>query len=300
MPDRWQLRILPDLPLKVGIDYTEVNADEQHKESTAPRRGIAVYGPQHNFASGINPGHNLTGPKIDWANRSHVDLHYNTARPNYQIVPSPYDDSKSLGLKLDMSGAWQGILGPVAEVGDTTTPVLPLLDRNTLSITIALEEDRRCEALYPDDPDDLPDVDSVLELRIEAGDGYRNVRLLEGTIVSIDGAGEYKTTTDTITLEDDSDELANIARLAYEWYSKPRSVLRLTSRRPTAKLWPGVLVRELNPEITPIAREVNTTITEIALSLPSVPGTTAAAPQFEIVTGSGDIDFLRYIPRIRT
>lgn len=295
LPDRWRFAILPDLPLKSGVDYSLANSDIDHRASRATQRGMAVYGPQHALTGGTTPGHNLTGPKIDWANRSHVDLWYHVGRPNYQLAPSPYETGVDVGLRLDVSGASQAVLGS----GFAAVATVPSIDTATLIVTFALQEDRRCEALYPDDPADLPDVDSILELRLDAGDSYRRVDLKKGTVVGFDHAGDYKVVPADIKLEDDSDELANIARLAWEWYSKTRSILRLNSRRPTARLWPGVLVRDLNPALTPIAREVNTTITEIAITLPTNPGVTPGSPRMEIVTSTGDVDFVRYIPRLR-
>ncbi len=301
MPSRYGIRILPDLPLKRSIDYTAANADDLHRASTMPQRDIAIYGLQQAFGS-TSPPANTSTPN-DWANRAHVNLYYNSSRPNYEINPQPYDDGDYIGLQMDVSGAWQGVMSgsDLNSFSGFTNPYnfIPIIDRTTLKVTLAIEEDRRCESLYPEDVIDLPDVDALLELRLEAGEGFRRVDLLAGTIVGYTET-DWQRVPDDITLEDDSDELWTVARLAYEWYSTARSILRLTSRRPTAKLWPGVLIRELNPELTPIARDVNTTITEIALSLPTAPGVTTAAPQFEIVTGSGDIDFVRYIPRIRT
>ena len=295
MPGRYGLRILPDLPLKADIDYTDPIEIDTHETSRAIRRRIAVYGPQHALTGGTNPGHDLNGPKIDWANRSHVDLFYHLGRPNYQISPSPFDDGQAIGLRFDVVGASQSIFGPTLIAA---SPGTPQLDPSTLIVTLAFEEDRRCEAVYPPDAD-LPDVDALLELRLEAGDGYRRVDLLKGTVVGYDHEGNYKTVPTDVVLENDADELGNIARLAYEWYNRTRQILRLASRRPTARLWPGVLVRDLNPALTPIAREINTTITEISITLPTNPGVTPGAPRMEIVTSTGDVDFVRYTPRLR-
>jgi hypothetical protein len=294
LPDRFRFSILPDLPLKSNIDYSLANSDVEHRFLQGARRGIAVYGPQHALTGSFTPGHDAAGAKIDWANRSHVDLFYHIGRPNYQLTPSPYENGLDVGLRLDVNGASQGILS------NFTTPLASVqLQFSTFIVTLALEEDRRCEFLYPEDPDDLPDLDAVLELRLDVGDSYRRVDLKKGTVVGFDHTGAYKVVPDDITLENDSEELGRIARLAYEWYNRTRSILRLASRRPTARLWPGVLVRNLNPALTPIAREVNTTITEISITLPTNPGVTPGAPRMEIVTSTGDVDFVRYTPRLR-
>lgn len=290
VPSRSHLRILDQLPIKQGVDYSLENAPDLHANSLRPYRKIEIYGRAHSLASfSLTPPHD--GPALDWTKRSFREFHYHINDPNYRLSANAYENETQLGLEINVDGGPQFILGGGA--GAAT----PGINLESLQATIAVQEDRYCEAKYPAD-DTIPDeLDAVLRKVIDFGDRYQLVELVKTTVVAVDNDG-FVTVPETIYIRDDRPQLEKFAKQYHRWYSRIRRVMRLTSRRVTAMLWPGYMIDNLNPgEGGAIERLVNTVITEVTLNLPTGQGDATQA-SFSVVTDRGDLDFMQYRPRL--
>jgi hypothetical protein len=292
IPLRSRIKLLRELPLKMGFDYSEPINTVVHRSTRSPYRSIAVYGRQHSLGGTVT---DMNGPPNDWASRSNVDLFYHVGRPNYQIIPEPYDDGQNLGYLLHVSGGSQSILSDFGHPESFAFPHSPNIPPFSLTLTVAIEEDRLCEGVYPAVPS--TDVDALLVKEIDLGPTFRLTQIKKGTIVGFDDEN-FITASEDYYIEDNRSNLEILAQMMYNWYAVPRSVLRLTSRRASAKLWPGQLINTINPGFGPQEKAVNSVITEISITIPLVESEQPVAPTFELVTGFGDIDVLQFRPRL--
>lgn len=296
VPSRSHLKILSQIPLKQGVNYSLTNAADLHRDSLRPYRKIEIYGRAHslNVASN-NPPHD--GPALDWTKRSFRDIHYHPNQPNYKLSAEAYENETQIGIEINVDGGPQSVLSGNPSLGSFSGHYMPGINTDSLEATIAVQEDRYCEAKYPADDDIPTGLDTVLRKVIDFGDRYQLVELVKTTIVAVSDTG-FVTVPETIYVRDDRSQLEKFAKQYHHWYSKIRRVMRLTSRRVTAMLWPGYMVYDLNPgESEAIARSVSTVITEVTLNLP-VGEERASQPTFSFVTERGDLDFLQYRPRV--
>lgn len=289
VPSRSHLLILPRLPLKQGVDYSLETSPDLHESTVRPFRKIEIYGRAHSLDSfSSSPPH--SGPPLDWTKRAFRDIQYHKNQPNYRLSAEAYENETQIGLEINVDG------GPQTVMGGGGGLYQPGINPEALEATIAVQEDRYCEAKYP--PDSLlPDgLDTVLRKVIDFGDKYQLVELVKTTIVAVTQT-DFVKVPETIYIRDDREQLEKFARQYYRWYAGVRRVMRLTSRRVTAMLWPGYLINQINPGEGSIQRAVNTVITEVTLNLPIGQGDSTEA-NFSFVTSRGDLDFMQYRPRL--
>jgi hypothetical protein len=91
----------------------------------------------------------------------------------------------------------------------------------TMVCTVAVEEERRCYGAYPD-ADDLPVLDVVRVMRIQAGDDYRQDFMPEGTVLGVDAAGALVKSPQPQWINDARTKLYELAKFAYQWYGTER------------------------------------------------------------------------------
>jgi hypothetical protein len=285
LPYPANLRILPNLPLKANVNYLDATAITLHRNSTAQFREIEVYG----LAHGANFSGTMAGDPTIWTNRAKRDVQHDINDPDYELYVKPLKADLGLGISLDVSGAFQGILG-----GNSGASHIPVLPPGSLEVTLAFEEDRYLEAVWPAT---IPtEVDGVLRKTFDFGEEYQQIEIAKNTIVGIAGRA-FQRIADRTWVRNDYDRLLELAKQLQKWIAQSRSIVRLNSRRCTAKLWPGQLVKKLNPTKGHEAT-CNCVITEVAMSFPIGTAENPGKPTMRIVTNRGEMDPLFFQPRL--
>jgi len=166
----------------------------------------------------------------------------------------------------------------------------------TMVFTVAIDEDRSAEAMYPLDGDlILTRTDIRRVMFVSAGKSYTRDYVAPGTVVGVDGeSGELLRSTTGGTINDTRDKLRRIARLAYIWYGHNRVICELTTSRLTDALGIGDLVRYVHTTgVQEDAYLVNGPVTEVtiewALGAEDVP----PMPRISYITGYANLDPLR-------
>ena len=205
------------------------------------------------------------------------------------------NDRRSLDIIPDGAPQYAIAGSQFVPLADDTIPV-SAWDINTIEATVTLQDDRFTEARSPDNV--TTTVDAVRKLVIDCGDAFRRDWVVRYTTVEIDAEGNTNTFFDTgdgAFLRDDKPALQSIAELAALWYLVPRQIMRLISNRITSALNVGDLITAVNPA-TAQAATVNTTISEISLTLGESENGPPQPPVFELVTTATAFDPLAFLP----
>lgn len=292
LPHPVNIRILDKLPLKEGIDYstgTDATVSE-HKNSTRQFRDIEVYGISHGSAWTLGSTGPVAGKPKLWTSPAKRDILYDVNDPDYSIEASPLSTDAGIGISLNVNGASQIVLGNQDDV------YKPRLPPESLLCTVAIEEDRNVSQHWPTT---APDVDGILRKVFEFGESFQLVEILDGTTLGINNTGAFKRRGDRLFIRDDRPEMLELAKQLHRWYSTPRNVARITSRRATSKLWPGQMVTNLNPGgSNPHAATCNCVITEVSITFPIATPENPGKATFSVVTSRGEIDPLFFQPRL--
>lgn len=160
-------------------------------------------------------------------------------------------------------------------------------DLQTMIATVAIRDSRRCEVVYPETVEPLGSF--VNELVIEAGDSYKQIYVVPGTVVDVspNNFGLYR--SDGGYLQDDRDALMAIARRAYEWYSRPRFSLGLQTGWFQGDVWIGSLV--ISVVDTNSTTQILAPITEITLDFPFG----KRAPSVSYATSFAELDPVKMV-----
>jgi hypothetical protein len=296
LPHMYRARFLPNLPLKEGIDYstgTDATASE-HRNSTKGFRDLEAYGKSHGDGWVTATG-TMTGRGKLWSDPAKRDVLYDVNDPDYSLEVNPLPSDYGLGLQINVVGASQLTLG-------TTDPntYVPRLPVERLLLTVAIEDDRHVSQHWPATS---PGVDGVLRRVFDLGDTQQLIEILPSTVLGINGDGTFKRRGDRFFVRDDRPRMLELAKQLQKWYSTPRNIARIVSRRSTARLWPGQLVKKLNPSpVSPPANphEVicNCVITEVSMSFPIGTPESPGKPSMSIVTSRGEVDPMIFQPRL--
>lgn len=292
-----RLKILDLLPLKDRIKYETGDKKSEHKTSRAAFRRLNLYSRAHSATFGPGGGLQvMDGVPTSWVDRAKRHTLYSINDPDYTVDVKPFKSEHSIGVSIDVVGGPQTIMSN--SVSDFFIPHLPPLMYNSLFVTLAMEDDRHFEKVYPASADVL-DTDNTFRKVINFGDRFQEIELLDTTIVGFDSNDFLRRDSRTF-VRDDGTEMETLARQVYEFYNRTRHILRVNTRRVTALIWPGQFIKDLNPIEAPTnqhAVEVNCIVSEVAITLPVGTSGSETKPSFSIVTNRGDIDFLYYAPR---
>ena len=304
LPHPLRVRFLSKLPLKEGIDYAiesfgndSPEADairEEHLASVRPFRDLEAYGKLHGENFDLAVG--MTGKPVLWSAKSKRYVLYDTNDPDYYFDLRPLENDYGLGVSVNVIGASQTVFA--GEVG----PDVPPMPRNALEFTLAMEDDRDVMVHWPNTS---ASVDGVLRRVFEFGEKYQLIEILGGTALGVKATTDAGTTTtkfqraaDRYFVRDDRPLMLELAKQLHKWYSTPRNIARISSRRCTAKIWPGQLIKKLNPT-TSHESISNCVITEVSLRLPIGTPDNPGKPTFAIVTSRGEVDPLFFEPRLK-
>lgn len=290
LPFPLRLRMLDDLPLKEGVDYSEsdiITLRIAHEKARATYRKAEAYG--RSFEVDLT----LTGPLQVWTHKSQREIIYDMHDPEYRLQVSELENEVAVGVQIDVQGSYQGAL---ASGGGLIAPHVPKLDPDSLILTVAFQSDY--EWMYVSYIAFTADIDANKVKVFDFGDRLQKITILQGTTVAID------TPTDTLVdvtenrvIRDDTRIAQQLAHCMTRYYESSRNILRLTSRRPTAVLWPGQLIKKTNVD-TVLETIVGGCISEVAIQMPIGSDGRPGKPTFQVVTSRGELDPLAYLPTI--
>jgi hypothetical protein len=265
------VRYLDRLPLKAGIDYTGAIDDakrKEHEESRAdyrPPLALISSGGKYQFLDRPKSGSVATRPESggrDWG--AHVRM---------------LDDVA--GFEVTVHGEPAHVLAAPGEFAPVdaadTADVQPDMSWQNLVATVCAELHEYCEGVWPDSAFDAVNVAKRLYIHIA---GARRDLLVSGTILDIDKSGNAITASNNDSVRDDAPRLQTLARIAYEWYRRPRRALHVVQHRIPSTLTGDALGRHIT-HLGPAGAtqvDVGTMVTEIVYDI--VKGTTSVKTDF--------------------
>lgn len=116
------------------------------------------------------------------------------------------------------------------------------IDWNDMRVTVTVESDVYCEALFREGPSvqNRPYEQLVLDL----GESYRLDYLAPHTITSVDD-GVLQSSASGSLLRDDRDALADLAAAAMQWYRLPRRSLTASWQNLLTEIQPGSIITDV-------------------------------------------------------
>lgn len=291
LPFGLRARIMDDLPLKQGVDYSADNTAGDVVTAHAASKN--KYRPAEVYAKSFAPDGTFTGKKTCWTTKAIRDVVYDLNDPNYYLQASELENEISVGLAVEVVNGYQGAL---AAGGGRVAPHVPKLDPAELSYTVAIVSDRELQGRYSiGTPSGL---DAAKRKRFDFGDRLQRIRVLANTIVGVDPATDtYKKNAAEMVIRDDSWTMTTFGFLLSQYYSQARNILRIASRRPSAKLWPGQLITKTD-EGTPIETPIGAVVSEVSISMPIGFDGKPSRPTFTVTTSRGELDPLVFFPAI--
>lgn len=208
------VRLLTYIPLSEGVSYSSTTPDSETTNRRRPLVILEVPDQAGKYVSLTEIGRNgETEP------RSEADV-----RDWSATIRIPKDGRS---FTVDVAGAPQHTLAfddfqplPEDEVthGHWNWP--------DMKATVAITDDRFAEGRYPAD-DDVASLDAKRTIRIQAGSNYRLDYLASDTIVDLGPDGTPFTVLAGTYTRDDRPKLVQIAKAAYQWYSRQRNAIRV-------------------------------------------------------------------------
>jgi len=138
----------------------------------------------------------------------------------------------------------------------------PQVAYDSLRVTVTMEADTYCVGKFPADVD-LPANVPLQKLVLYVGEEYRLDFLAENTVVDLQN-GEPVLTNGGV-LRDDRQHVANIARVAYEWYQQDRRPITVAFRQISNSLRLGMLITTIGEGAT--LETVNSVVSVIDYNL---------------------------------
>lgn len=163
-------------------------------------------------------------------------------------------------------------------------------------ITATLRDNRYAEGKYPDDgTDDTTLIDIKYGFVVYAGDKYRKDYVVPSTVVDVETDGTLITSTGGY-VNDDTDTLSALARVAYEWWHQDRTVLTFSTTQLTSAIQLGDFIETIGDSTYGHYDTVNTVVSELAIRWPRLDGNAVDVPTMQIVTGAGELDPMTLAP----
>jgi len=197
--------------------------------------------------------------------------------PDFAVVPHVVGDR---AIDLIVQGGPQHMIATTF-TGDTGVDVPGVLDYTEAQITLAIEEDRFCEGVYPVT---APDVDVVRRLCVDMGEAYQQVYVVPETVVAIGGVTGDVLKSDGGVLVDDSPKLAALAEVIARSVVRTRKTVAWSSLRKISLIAVGDLIT------TAEGQTVDAPVVAIHMRAPVSINAPAGASQqsFELYRGTQD------------
>jgi hypothetical protein len=275
------IKILPVLPFKKGLDYSQAGPPVDDELLTEYRAPLVLF------------KHPDKGVYMQAENMATID-----GDPKFSVGVGLTSDSQS--LSLDVHGDHQHAIAEFGAFGFVGLPEdgdPPTWQYREAKMTISIQEDRRVQAVYPASPP--AGLDIVRRKVIYAGDGFRQVRVVPETIVDVTTAGVPVKTQAGLTdayqyFINDEKALESIAKIAAYWHTVPRKIFRLSTPRPSAQIAVGQILQDSDGEA------IGTIVTQISLSTPLGENLSVSPPTFSIVTARGEANPLSFVSGYRS
>ncbi len=177
-------------------------------------------------------------------------------------------DDDGRGVRISVTQKPRHIIGGTDFTPQSFDLIVPAADWQDFIFTVAMEDDRYCEARYPEDANLPTDVQQLRRLRIDVGDGFRLDYLVPDTVVGIDAEGSLLR-SDGGRIRDDRTQLMDIARMAFDWYSSRKQILRFHTSQDHDSLRLGTMITDFEYG-NATKEEVNTVVTAIKKTWPLV------------------------------
>jgi hypothetical protein len=295
----WSLRFNTSLPLLKGFEY------DGNKISLGPGQYVTA-DPKELSPFAVVPIPGTDGE--DWAYAHKIGQSYEPAayaENNYKelsmSVSVPRDNKRS--LELTVHGAPKHVIGK-----NSFSPLPPdydreigLIDWKDLVFTIACDQDRYCEAKFPQDF--TANVEMGRVMLIPVGDGYRQDFVTTGTVVGIDPlTKDLLQVSNGGLIRDDSGALYTIAKQAYAWYGKTRVSMSFMSsyQSPCDQIGTGIYVTSYRdgPSGNDQFKPIGSVVSEVTMVFPRIEseagGFSPGPVQFEFKTAFGELDPLTF------
>lgn len=175
-------------------------------------------------------------------------------------------------------------------------------------ITATLLDNRYAEGKYPlDGSGDSTLIDEQFGYVIYAGDDYRQDYVVPDTVVDVDTDGTILKSTGGY-VRDDTNDLAALARIAYEWWNQERIILSLQTTQLTSAIQVGYLIDTIGDSTISATLQdgsilqnehfetVNTVVSELRITWPRLQGNQRGVPTMRFTTGAGELDPLTMAP----
>lgn len=165
-------------------------------------------------------------------------------------------------------------------------------------VTATLIDNRYAEGKYP--PDGTLDgtlVDEQFGYVIYAGDEYRQDFVVPNTVVDVDTEGKLVKSNGGY-VRNDTNLLACLARIAYEWWHQERVILSLQTTQLTSGVQIGHLIDTIGDSavVNGHYEAVNTVVSELRITWPRIEGNGRDTPMLQFVTGAGELDPMTMMP----
>lgn len=293
-----RMRILDRLPFREGVDYaaTDVAAlKTAHDAARTPTRAAEVYARSHapNWTTG-----SLTGKFVCWTTRADRDILADLNEAPYRLTVSELRNDLLRGVQIDVENGPQEIL---ESTGGRVAPHMPRIAPNELTLTLAFQSDRRFNVVKRN-PTTLSGSAALIDADrvkvFDVGPRLQYIEVLRETVVGINQSADTlrMVPTDYI-LRDDTALATQIAEFLATYYFQPRAVIRLQSRRASARLWPGQIVTQCNTGTTH-AITANAIISEVSITFGVGVNGTPSKPVMTVQTAFGELDPMQFFPQL--
>lgn len=277
------IQILPELPFWVGVDYSgdEIeNGPDVTNAKAIKRRPLICF---------QNPA--TADPNKRWVRADTMGARLLMTGTDddrfFSVDPNIIRNGRALAL--DVNGGAQHLISGWQPPSAEDLPSSKWSIETTLA-TVTVQDDRYVEAVSPKTITET--VDAVRRIVLDFGDAFRRDYVAPQTVV--DARHELEKSNGGY-IRDDIDKLQSVANAAALYYVRERAILRLTTARPTSALRVGDLITKLN-YATPHEVTINTTISEISLTLGESEDGAPPLVQFSVVTANSELDPMIFNP----
>lgn len=301
-------RFLNHLELREGVDYESiVGVTFQQAEQENQRRKPLVM-----FPLPLEEGETRPATKSDW---KWTQADTASLSANLETVGFPFSVRASVGhdgaLNVEVLNGYQewiahGDFTPI----DGIDEVLPVeCTFREMLATLSIEWSEFASATFPATAATSRDV--ARRLVIDCGESYRMDYITEGTVIGLSPDGTLQTAdcngSPGLYFRDDSDKLAGIAEMAYQWYSRERHAVDITTTLITSAVSVGDYVTAIGDwdlAGDTITDNINSVVSAIRIESRGTETTADAGvvpqvPRMSITTAFGELDPLRMLSRRR-
>lgn len=239
------LRFEHYLPLKTNHDYSTgssqppaVGPPESQQDFRPPLAVFQIKDGQGNFAwhysdSASIPANDELQPGKNVHLSCSLQMHDHQA--GLSLRPGGMPHAIQDGYVFD--GQNEGIFESHQERG--------YVDQDSITVTVYAKSDAMLTSKYPADADVIPAANGSPSIhRISLGDRATVDYMLQGTVVDV-REGELVRTPGPHFVRDDRPRMRRLARLAWEWYKRPRNAVQLVINDITGQIKRGELLHSI-------------------------------------------------------